>query len=106
MDTLTQQIIFLIIEIHSFWGDLSGISAKTATLSHTGPVSVEGHASDFCMISDSAGFWREVTIPLFGSTNIVLQRFVIAQALFTGPGGTGSTKTACHSKGSSQRRLL
>ena len=25
----------------------------------------------FCIISDSAGFWREVTISLFGSTNTV-----------------------------------
>ena len=32
MDTLTQQIIFLIIKINNFRGDLSGISAKTATL--------------------------------------------------------------------------
>ena len=32
LDTLTQQIIFLIIKINIFWGDLSGISAKTATL--------------------------------------------------------------------------
>ena len=32
MDTLTQQIIFLIIKINNFWGDLSSISAETATL--------------------------------------------------------------------------
>ena len=29
---MPQKIIFLIIEINVFWGDLSGISAKTATL--------------------------------------------------------------------------
>ena len=32
LDTLSQQIFFLIIKINNFWGDLSGISAKTATL--------------------------------------------------------------------------
>ena len=32
LDTSTQQIFFLIIKIKFFWGDLSGISAKTATL--------------------------------------------------------------------------
>ena len=32
LDTLNQQRIFLIIKINNFWGDLSGISAKTATL--------------------------------------------------------------------------
>ena len=32
MDTLTQQMVFLIVNINIFWGDLSGISAKTATL--------------------------------------------------------------------------
>ena len=32
MDTLTQQSIFLIIQINNFWGDPSGISAITATL--------------------------------------------------------------------------
>ena len=32
MDSLTQKIFFLIIKINNFWGDLSGISAKTATL--------------------------------------------------------------------------
>ena len=32
MDTLTQQIFFMIIKMNNFWGDLSGISAKTATL--------------------------------------------------------------------------
>ena len=32
LDSLTQQTCFLIIKIIIFWGDLSGISAKTATL--------------------------------------------------------------------------
>ena len=32
LDILTQKIIFLIVKIINFWGDLSGISAKTATL--------------------------------------------------------------------------
>ena len=32
MDTLSQKIYFLIIKINNFWGDFSGISAKTATL--------------------------------------------------------------------------
>ena len=40
MDTLTQQIIFLILKINIFWGDLSGISATTATL-------VRSHCSSF-----------------------------------------------------------
>ena len=35
MDTLTQQIIFWIIKINIFWGDLSGIPAKTATRLHS-----------------------------------------------------------------------
>ena len=35
LDALTQQIIFLIIQINNFWGDLSGISAKPATLTGT-----------------------------------------------------------------------
>ena len=32
LDTLSQKNIFFIIKINNFWGDLSGISAKTATL--------------------------------------------------------------------------
>ena len=36
LDSLTQQIIFLIIKINNFWGDQSGISAKTATLVRAG----------------------------------------------------------------------
>ena len=32
LDTFSQQIYFLIIKINNFWGDLSGISATTATL--------------------------------------------------------------------------
>ena len=32
MDTLTQKIFFFIIKINIFRGDVSGISAKTATL--------------------------------------------------------------------------
>ena len=32
LDTLTQQIVFLIVKINIFWSDLSGISAKTITL--------------------------------------------------------------------------
>ena len=32
MDTLTPINIFLIIQIHNFWGDLSDVSVKTATL--------------------------------------------------------------------------
>ena len=35
MDSLTQQRIFLMVKINSFWGYLSGISAKTATLPTT-----------------------------------------------------------------------
>ena len=34
-DTLTKQIIFLIIKTLNFWGDLNGISAKTETLNST-----------------------------------------------------------------------
>ena len=37
LDTMTQQIFFLMIKINIFWGDLSGISAKTATLVLTSP---------------------------------------------------------------------
>ena len=37
MDTLRQEIYFLIIKINNFWGDLSGIAAKTASLIHTHP---------------------------------------------------------------------
>ena len=36
LDILTQQISSLIIKISFFWGDLSGISAKTATLDTNG----------------------------------------------------------------------
>ena len=32
LDTLTQHILFLITTVNTFWGDLSSISAKTATL--------------------------------------------------------------------------
>ena len=46
LDTLSQQIIFLIIEITIFWGDLSSISAKTATL-----ISMCSPTCSFCMSS-------------------------------------------------------
>ena len=32
MDTLTPKNIFWIIQVHIFWGDLSDVSVKTATL--------------------------------------------------------------------------
>ena len=32
LESLTEQIIFLIVKINNFWGDLSGISAKTPAL--------------------------------------------------------------------------
>ena len=38
LDTLSQQIYFLIIKINNFWGDLSGISAKPATLTIQGSI--------------------------------------------------------------------
>ena len=44
MDTLTLYIIFLIIKINIFRGDLSDISAKTATLMCTDTVRMYGRA--------------------------------------------------------------
>ena len=46
LDTLNQKIYFLIIKINIFWGDLSDISAKTATLL---PI----RAADLCVLGNS-----------------------------------------------------
>ena len=48
---MTQQIFFLMIKINIFWGDLSGISAKTATLVIS--------ASHECALSQSTELWND-----------------------------------------------
>ena len=55
LDTLTQQIIFLILNINNFWGDLSGISSKTATLV---PCRAAKGLEPGCLSCPDAAVWK------------------------------------------------
>ena len=74
MDTLTQQIYFLTIEINIFWGDLSGISAKTATLILTGDLKSEHLPQCHKVINRNENFRNLITSQRYVSWKVPHQQ--------------------------------